>query len=128
LRFLHEDFAGDDFVLELAFHLGRDRTAGLGQLGREGFDARLGHRLAVDDGDVLRQGGHGDTDEGCRHGGQENLLHWGSLGVRRMGQKVSIARACSPRSTNSCSASYTSRWRATRERLANKGEAIRTRK
>jgi ABC-type uncharacterized transport system permease subunit len=55
LGLLHEDLAGDDFVLELALHLGRHGAAGLGNLLGQRVGTRLGHRLAVDDGQVLRR-------------------------------------------------------------------------
>mgnify|MGYP000349574583 CR=1 FL=1 len=72
LRFLHEDFAGDDFVLELGLDFGRDRTARLGNLLRQRVGAGLGHGLAVDDGQVLGKGGQRQgAGQGSRSNGRQ---------------------------------------------------------
>ena len=59
LGFLHEHLAHHDLLAQLPLHLGRDRAAGRGQLLRQHVHARLGNRLSVDDGSVLRKRGHG---------------------------------------------------------------------
>ncbi len=65
LRFLHEDFACDHFVLDLPFHLRRDRAARFGNLRRQRVGAGLRDGLAVDDGEVLRGRRQGDGEHGC---------------------------------------------------------------
>lgn len=77
LRFLHEHFARDDFLAQLALHFRRDRAAGRGQLLGQHVHARLGHGLAVDDGCVLRHGRQRNrTEQRCgRNGLQELFFH-----------------------------------------------------
>ena len=75
LGFLHEYLARDDLVLELALHLGRDRAARFGQLRGQHVHAGLGHRLAVDDGEVLRESGQGEAEDDGRQRRQQKWLH-----------------------------------------------------
>jgi hypothetical protein len=63
---LHEDLAQHHLVAGLRLHLGSDLLAARCGLLQQLLHTRLGHGLAVDDGDVLRlrgrrqqQGGHG---------------------------------------------------------------------
>jgi hypothetical protein len=64
LRFLHEDFSGNDFVLDLAFHLRRYRATGARNLLSQGLDPGFGHSFAVHDGHILRKtGGEGAQSE-----------------------------------------------------------------
>ena len=69
--FLHENFAGDDFLAQLALHLRGDRTAGFGHLLRNRVNTRFRHSLAVDDGDVLRQRRQGGQSQQASHHGDE---------------------------------------------------------
>ena len=80
LRFLHEDFTRDDFIAQLALHLGRDRAASPCHLGGQRVNAGFGHGFAVDDGHVL---GEGDGAQCAQHGradqGDEKLLFHGMV-------------------------------------------------
>ena len=75
LRFLHEHFTCHDFVTQLRLHLGGHGASRTGELLGQHFQARLGHGLAVDHGDVLRRGadGHG-AKQGGNRGGLQNLF------------------------------------------------------
>jgi hypothetical protein len=55
--FLHEDFAGDQLLLDLVQHFRRDGAARGFDLLLQRFDARRRNWLAVDHGQVLRQAG-----------------------------------------------------------------------
>jgi hypothetical protein len=77
LGFLHEDFAGDHFFLDLTFHFRGDGAAGALYLLAQNFGALFGHGLAIHDGKVL--GGYGQGHR-AQHGsgheaGQELFLH-----------------------------------------------------
>ena len=77
LRFLHEHFACHDFVAQLRLHLGGHGAPRTGQLLGQHFQARLGHGLAVDHGDVLCRGadGHSAKQGGDRGGLQDLFFH-----------------------------------------------------
>ena len=59
LGLLHEDLAQHDLVARLRLHLGGDLLAGARGFLQQHVHARLGHGLAVDDGDVLGGGAEG---------------------------------------------------------------------
>ena len=77
MSFLHEDFTGNDFFLDLAFDVGRHGAARAFDLLLERFDALLWNCLAVNNGDILGGNGQGQR---AQHGsgneaGQELFLH-----------------------------------------------------
>ena len=78
LGFLREDLAQHHLVARLRLHLGRHLLAGACGLLQQRVDARLGHGLAVDDGDVLRL--RGQRQQQRRGQGDECGAH--GLGVR----------------------------------------------
>jgi hypothetical protein len=69
LGFLHEDLAGDDFVLELALHLGVTGRPDLAICCASASARASWERLAIDDGQVLGKGGQG---QGAGQGSRSN--------------------------------------------------------
>jgi hypothetical protein len=137
LGFLHEDFAGDDFFLDLTFHLGGERTAGALHLLLELFDALGRNGLAVHDGKVLGMHGQGHgAQQGSGHeAGQELFLHSSSVKEkvfrREMGglsDDFDGDGVCA--TVNEILAAHHTQGDAgaTRVKPVNKGDAIRTRK
>ena len=84
LGFLDQDLVGDDLVADELVDVRRQLLAARGglllHLGDHRVGTRLRHRLAVDDGDVLRlrgERGEADARDGRQGdaGGEETLLH-----------------------------------------------------